>query len=57
MPRAAWQASRQSLSWPEKIRLAEQLRDSLRLWCVKPARKTLAVDPERRSPNLKTVRQ
>jgi hypothetical protein len=27
---AAWQRSRQSLTWPEKIRMAEQVRDSVR---------------------------
>lgn len=26
---AQWQKSRQALSWPEKIRLAETIRDSL----------------------------
>ena len=27
---AQWQKSRQSLTWPEKIRLAERVRDSVR---------------------------
>jgi len=27
---ARWQKSRQALSWPEKIRLAQQIRDSIR---------------------------
>ena len=29
---ALWQKSRQSLTWPEKIRLAERLRESLWQW-------------------------
>jgi hypothetical protein len=33
---ALWQKSRQSLSWPEKIRQAERLRESLRRWRAKP---------------------
>jgi hypothetical protein len=27
---AAWQRSRQSLTWPEKIRLAEMVRESVK---------------------------
>ena len=27
---ARWQKSRQALSWPEKIRMAEAIRDSVR---------------------------
>ena len=33
---ALWQKSRQSLTWPEKIRVAERLRESLRPWRAKP---------------------
>ena len=29
---AAWQKSRTQLTWPEKIRIAEQMRDSLKQW-------------------------
>jgi hypothetical protein len=29
---ARWQKSRQALTWPEKIRLAEQVRDSVARW-------------------------
>ena len=29
---AQWQKSRQSLSWPEKIRLAEQALEVVRKW-------------------------
>ena len=31
---ARWQKNRQSLTWPEKIRLAERVRESLRQWRV-----------------------
>jgi hypothetical protein len=33
---AQWQKSRQSLSWPEKIRMAERLRENLQQWRAKP---------------------
>lgn len=33
---AQWQKSRQSLTWPEKIRLVEQVRDSVRLLRAQP---------------------
>lgn len=29
---AQWQKSRQFLTWEEKVRLAEQVRDSVRQW-------------------------
>lgn len=29
---AEWQKTRRALSWPEKIRLAEQIRDSVLKW-------------------------
>lgn len=32
---AAWQKSRTALTWPEKIRIAEQMRDSLRHWRIR----------------------
>ena len=28
---ARWQKSRQALSWPEKIRMAERIRDSIQM--------------------------
>ena len=31
---AAWQKSREGLPWPEKIRIAEQMRDSLKQWRI-----------------------
>ena len=31
-----WQKSRQSLTWPEKIRMAERVRDSVRQLRVQP---------------------
>jgi hypothetical protein len=34
---AQWQKSRQSLTWPEKIRLAEQVRESVRQLRAQPA--------------------
>jgi hypothetical protein len=33
---AQWQKSRQSLTWPEKIRLAEQVRESVRQLRAQP---------------------
>jgi len=33
---AQWQKSRQSLTWPEKIRLAERVRESVRQLRVHP---------------------
>ena len=36
---ALWQKSRQSLTWPEKIRLAERLREGLRQWRATPTRR------------------
>ena len=32
---AAWQKSRAGLTWPEKIRMAEQMRDSLKQWRIR----------------------
>lgn len=31
-PQAQWQRHRQALSWPEKIRMAEQIRASVAQW-------------------------
>ncbi|MCB4755818.1 MAG: hypothetical protein LHV69_02365 [Elusimicrobia bacterium] len=36
---ARWQQSRRALSWPEKIRLAEQIRDSIGRWSQSAVRK------------------
>ena len=33
---AQWQKSRQSLTWPEKIRMAERVRDSVRQLRAQP---------------------
>ena len=33
---ADWQKARQTLSWPEKIRLAEKIRESVRLLRAAP---------------------
>jgi hypothetical protein len=33
---AHWQKSRQSLTWPEKIRQAERVLESVRQWRAKP---------------------
>ena len=33
---AQWQTSRRFLTWPEKIRMAERIRESLRLWRAQP---------------------
>ena len=35
-PQAEWQTSRQSLTWPEKIRVAERVRESVRQLRVQP---------------------
>ena len=32
---AAWQKSRAALTWPEKIGIAEHMRDSLRHWRIR----------------------
>ena len=34
---ARWQKARRELSWPEKIRMAEQIRASAAKWCLKVA--------------------
>ena len=33
---AEWQKSRQSLTWPEKIRMAERVLASVRQWHMRP---------------------
>jgi len=43
---AEWQKSRQSLTWPEKIRLAESARESVRQLRVQP-RPTVPGPPKR----------
>ena len=35
---AQWQKNRQSLTWPEKIRLAERVLESVRQWRARPIR-------------------
>ena len=34
---ARWQKSRQSLTWAEKIRMAERVRESVRHWGPRPS--------------------
>jgi len=34
---AQWQKKRQSLTWPEKIRLAERVRESVQQWRARPS--------------------
>ncbi len=48
---AQWQKSRQQLTWPEKIRMAEQVRDSV------VALRSSAGQPSRsvRNPNARLV--
>ena len=43
---AQWQKSRQSLTWPEKIRMAERVRESVRQLRVQP-RRIMTGPPER----------
>jgi len=43
---AEWQRSRQTLTWPEKIRLAESVRESVRQLRVEP-RTTVPGPPKR----------
>ena len=34
---AQWQKNRQSLAWPEKLRLAERVLESVRQWRARPS--------------------
>jgi hypothetical protein len=34
---AQWQKNRQSLTWPEKLRLAERVRESVMQWRARPS--------------------
>jgi len=34
---AQWQKNRQSLTWPEKLRLAERVLESVRQWRARPS--------------------
>jgi len=45
---ASWQKSRSSRSWPEKIRMAERIRESVALWRGK-ARTTKLATPKSRT--------
>ena len=42
-----WQKSRQSLTWPEKIRLAERVRESIMLLRAQPGQ-TMPEPPPKR---------
>jgi hypothetical protein len=44
---AEWQKSRQSLTWPEKLRLAERVRESIRQLRARP-RPTVPEPPPKR---------
>jgi hypothetical protein len=33
---AAWQKNRKTLTWPEKIRMVEQIRESVAQWRAQP---------------------
>ena len=46
---AQWQKNRQSLTWPEKIRLAERVRESVRQWRARPG--PVVRRPPDRAPN------
>ena len=52
---AAWQKSRAQLTWPEKIRIAEQMRDSLKQWRIQApsASGVVSGDPSRIAPDLR----
>lgn len=39
---ARWQKSRKALSWPEKIRMAEQIRASVGWWRSMASKKAVA---------------
>ncbi|MGH7267245.1 MAG: hypothetical protein ACREMB_20690 [Candidatus Rokuibacteriota bacterium] len=41
---ARWQKSRRALSWPEKIRMAERVRDSAERWCSKAGKPPVGDD-------------
>ena len=45
---AQWQKSRRSLTWPEKLRMAERVRDSVRQLRARPRPTELARDTARR---------
>jgi hypothetical protein len=45
---ARWQKTRRALSWPEKIRMAERVRESARL--MRLPRKAQPAYPERTPP-------
>ena len=46
---AEWQRSRQALSWPEKIRMAEKVRDSIQTLRATSA-KNVSEKPQSSSP-------
>ena len=50
---AQWQRSRQSLTWPEKIRLAERVLESVRQWRARPS--PVIRRPADRRPNAADV--
>lgn len=55
---AAWQKGRAQLTWPEKIRIAEQMRESLRRWRIQApsASGVVSGDPSETAPDLPKIR-
>ncbi len=47
---AEWQKRRRSMSWPEKIRMAEEIRESIMWLKAQPA-----VEPFRRQSKVRSV--
>jgi hypothetical protein len=50
---AQWQKSRQSLTWPEKIRMAERIRESVRRLRAQPGPRDLAPAAAAREKTMK----
>ena len=46
---AHWQKARRTLSWPEKIHMAEQIRESIGRWSQSAVKKTGADIPQTRT--------
>jgi hypothetical protein len=47
---AIWQRSRQSLTWPEKIRMAEMVRESVKQLCASAAPRANLENSTRQKP-------
>ena len=48
---AEWQKSRRSLSWPEKIRMAEQARDTIEAFGAQRRARKPQSETEQRTPD------